>query len=107
MTVRPFARSARRFESWTPTFTPPCSSAMSQSRHVCAHDVKARKLTRRTPKVENGEKTPGGLAICPSRRRFQAVLLHLIDQRATRQAEPAGGARLVLILGFECGDDCS
>ena len=35
------------------------------------------------------------------RRWLEAVLLHLVDQRAAGQPEPARGARLVLILGLD------
>ena len=34
----------------------------------------------------------------PSRRRLQAVLLHLIDQRAARDAEQARGVRLIVVV---------
>src|ERR1044071_5085303 len=55
--------------------------------------------------VDGWETRSGRAAICARRRRLEAVLLHLVDQRAARQAEPAGGAGLVAGLGLEGGDD--
>ncbi len=72
----------------SPSLTCRASHQPRSRSNACASPRKiASNPGRRAPKGENGEKTRGRLAIRARRRRFQAVLLHLVGGPVARCRE--------------------